>query len=127
MSSTYRVVCLNHDPALELGAEWNNVDSLLADQSTNGHWELSAHPACDLMITRTSGALVELGCPPKANHQNSWHRDIQWIEVAWLRLMVAVLDSDTPAAVSPLSLFRSCWAPARVARLRHLLATGDTQ
>lgn len=128
MSSTYYVACLAHDPALIVASgsqhrEWNHPNEALAaiaDRDSIG----AIHATCDLIITRESGAIIEACCPPPGNHAGM-HRDPKWVDVEWLRLMVAALETPTPATTAALEEFRRCWNPERVRRMRSLINPGE--
>lgn len=130
MSSTYYVACLAHDPAIIVptgpqGPGWNSPAEALAAVAEREHNRIGAmHPTCDLIITRDSGAIIEACCPPPGNHVGM-HRDPRWVDVDWLRLMLAILDAPTSAATPALEAFRQCWNPERVRRMRSLLYPGE--
>lgn len=130
MSSTYYVACLAHDPALIVASgnelrEWNSPNDALAAVAVREPGSIGAmHATCDLIITRESGAIIEACCPPPGNHAGM-HRDPKWVDVEWLRLMVAALETPTPATTAALEAFRQCWNPERVRRMRSLIKPGE--
>lgn len=130
MSSTYRVLCLNHDPAIVIDRNWNNgPEAIDAACSPDRHEVLEAHVECDLLVGRWSGSLCEIGCPPQYNGSGQRdacsHRAVNWVSVDWLRLFAAALQAlPNPALEKALEVFRRpyrCWAPSRVERLRGVL------
>lgn len=64
MSSVYRILCLNHDPALEVGDDgWRSAQEALA--AVADREAAPGYPRCDLMVGRYSYPLVEV-CWPAA-------------------------------------------------------------
>lgn len=126
MSSTYRVLCLNHDPAIVIDRDWNNgPEALDAACNPDRHEVLEAHVGCDLLVGCWSGSLCEIGCPPKDfSAARCGHRRETWIDVEWLRLLAAALDADGPAlqkAVEGVTRPYRCWTRQRVQQLRSVL------
>jgi hypothetical protein len=126
VSSTYSILCLSHDPAVE-AAESQGVDQA-SDMAAVG---FDGHPGCDLLIARYSGGLVELGCPGMPNPPGGrrmhpgWHRDVVWAEVGLLRVAAAVIETeaDGHAEVLTRTIKRmpTCWTVERLHRLRDVL------
>lgn len=124
MSSTYRLLCLDHDPAIAVGhAEFTTPGAALAavDQPTE---QLAGdHRDCDLVVGRWSGDLVELACPSHDYHP----RDAKWVDADWLRLLLAAgntahsKSSWLHVALDRLHNVRRCWTFDRLLRLRHQL------
>lgn len=124
MSSTYRAMCLSHDPALEVaGIETQRREALESHLAGD---PLRGHEHCDLIGTRTSGALIEIYCPPgpKTDQRQCWHPHVgSWLDVVWVRLLL-VADRGTPlnpevaAALAEAHRRHSCWPHERVNRLR---------
>ncbi len=130
MSSTFSVLCLGHDPAIETihaARDVRDLDtalSLLPAQRVE-------HPRCDLLIARYSGGLVELICPPsteigETRHSGTYHpHGPERIEARWLRLLWAACSYPTPrepelqAAVDAFAV--TCWAWPRISRLGYVL------
>lgn len=130
MSSLYRVLCLSHDPAIELpGEEWlssaNGMElatQAVVERATD---ELLSHQQCDLLIGRYSYPLVEVGCvvalPQPTGHTN-YHSIPQWIDVKWLRILYhAYGATDAALADAAAEMDRGCWTRQRMRRLRTLL------
>jgi hypothetical protein len=130
MSSVYRVLCLNHDPAIRIDHDWNNgPEAIDAAVNPERYEALEDHKGCDLLVGRWSGGLVEIGCPPQSEAavrtDVCLHRGPAWISVEWLRLFGAALRAlPNPELEKALEVFRRpyrCWAPERVERLRSVL------
>lgn len=116
MSSTYRILCLSHDPATEWG-EYSTPEAAEAAIADG----LPEHPHCHLMIGRYSYPLVELGCPP-SRHQpaklSCHHGGTEWTDSEWLRLLAAAYRSSDPAVQQAAKDGRHwCLPPAVLARL----------
>lgn len=125
MSSAYRVLCLNHDPAIDCGPEWHTPgEALAAVADLASHEQLAAHASCDLLIGRYSYPLIEVCCPVRSGglsrHGGNIHSAPKWVDVEWLRLLYIagngyhgkhVKDAVKAAA-------GGCWALDRVNRLR---------
>ncbi|MFC5217295.1 hypothetical protein [Streptomyces coerulescens] len=123
MSSTYRIMCLSHDPAIEAG-EYTSPEAAEAAIRDG----IAQHQHCDLLIGRFSYPLVEVGCPsrlgtpaPGQGGCNGYHRDTEWIDSGWL----LVLAHARHAAALPEGIDRhhdvSCWTDQRILRLREEL------
>jgi hypothetical protein len=102
MSSTYRILCLSHDPALVIETpDWNRPTPA-EEAIRNG---VDGHEQCDLMIGRYSYPLVELGCPRSADRPDSLRPDVlrcchgstTWTTKEWLLLLTAAHQSPDPA------------------------------
>jgi hypothetical protein len=126
VSSTYSILCLSHDPAVD-AAEPQGVEQA-SDMAAAG---FDGHPTCDLLVARYSGGLIELGCvgmpdPPGGRRAHpGWHRDIIWAEAGLLRVAAAVIETegDGHADVLTKALKRMpmCWTIERLHRLRNVL------
>lgn len=131
MSSSYRILCLSHDPAVVAADNWESGNGW---QSGNGGLEavveavthrtgvpaLVEHLNCDLLVGRYSYSLVEVGCPPTAGR----HRDVQWVDVGWLRLLARYLERHPDELRDYLGFPFQCWTPERLHRLRDELGAG---
>lgn len=121
MSSVYRILCLSHDPATS--AEEYCTPEAAAKAIASG---VDGHRRCDLLIGRYSYPLVEVGCPPTAARGGPplcyAHRDIVWVDSAWLRALCVVhqLD-DEPARALVRDPQLRCWSWERLLRLRDEL------
>lgn len=128
MSSTYRILCLTHDPAIIIDTpdDWNRPEP--AEEAIQAG--LAEHPHCDLVIGRYSYPLVELGCPATRDQPANLpccHGSTQWTGKDWLLLLAAAYQSDDPAvrqAVKDGGHY--CLPPERLNRLRHELGITDT-
>lgn len=123
MSSDYHAICLNHDPAMVVyDLEWSNPgDAEDAIKNREAHDWLTLHLACDLVIGRWSGGIVELGCPP-GSHQGAYHARVEWIEVSWLRLLLDAYGTTGMAQAIFGARLPSCWTEQRLVRLGNLLS-----
>jgi hypothetical protein len=115
VSSTYRTICLSHDPALTFDPELTHEEA----NQLNSRDNLGDHTACDIVIGRWSGGLVEIGCPGLDIPGAPWphrHGNIEWVDVGWLRLLHAARPHVETSLLSH-HTFR-CWKPERLHRLR---------
>lgn len=125
MSSTYRVLCLSHDPAvIAADGDWNRREMAEAAIAEG----IEDHGNCDLMIGRYSYPLVSLGCPSSAPKRDGHagrccHRDTLWIDSAWLRLLLVAQREAMQGVirVAADAAGSRCWTPARLERLRNEL------
>jgi hypothetical protein len=127
VSSTYRVLCLSHDPAIVAADDFQrpeHAEAAIADGVTG-------HENCDLAIGRYSYPLVELGCPaapgrPKhlrPNMVTCYHGSTIWIDRDWLWILAAAYQSPDPdmrAAIEK-GHTRQCLPWERLRRLRNEL------
>jgi hypothetical protein len=129
VSSDYRLLCLTHDPALEIGDDrWPHLDQALAAVADPAADPLLVtHPGCDLLIGRYSYPLVEVICPPKTSpsrQRGHLHRDPHRIDAAWLRLLWHATASTGDGESEWEKAARNvpdCWRWERVHRLRYAL------
>lgn len=127
MSSTYRILCMSHDPAIVVsGEEWNTAAEAVERAGNPGQFaDMAEHQSCDLLVGRYSYPLVEVACPPRENSATGcMHLHPQWIEVNWVRLLAASLDAEAEplrAAVEELTRRYRCWSRQRIQRLRSEL------
>ncbi|MER5815462.1 hypothetical protein [Streptomyces californicus] len=125
MSSTYRVLCLSHDPAIVIDRDFNTPDD-----AVDGVASLVAdHPRCDLMIGRYSYPLVEVACLSYAYRGGGpgcSHKQGKWVDAEWLRLLALAYDSTDLRVREAARKGRfSCWTPERLHRLRPELGIED--
>lgn len=125
MSSTYRVLCLSHDPALVVGDYTSYQSPEEAEDAVRDG--IDGHSGCDLLIGRYSYPLIEVGCPPShrerpGRYRCSIHGNTEWVDVAWLRILAHVHQSgnDQMRALTGDSRLR-CWPWERLRRLRDEL------
>lgn len=126
MSSTYRILCLSHNPAIVIDRERDSPNGAIAVAADPRSLEAVAdHAECDLLVGRYSYPLIELACPPR-DISTAWckHRREVWIDIEWIRLLAAALDIENPAlqdAVEGVVRPYRCWTRQRVLRLRSVL------
>lgn len=119
MSSTYRVLCLSHDPAtIAADGDWNRAH--MAEEAITAGIE--GHEQCDLLIGRYSYPLVEVGCPASKDRRGKQpciHGSTHWVDVVWLRLLAVALREPTSTDLRHAAdeAARNCWTPERVRRL----------
>jgi hypothetical protein len=133
MSSSYRILCLSHDPAIVIeGLEWSNCQDMEAAIARVGSDELEHHRGCDLVGGRYSAPLIEVYCPPARGPDTVYyehalatgihhprHNDGRWIDVSWLRLLASVYIANSPPLVTQAAAkVDRCWSKPRVVRLR---------
>jgi hypothetical protein len=121
MSSTYRILCVSHDPAIALEQfEFQSGDDGRARAEEAVATGVADHPNCDLLIGRYSYPLVEVGCPPKPRHSGVYHpHNTEWLDVFWLRLLVAAQRAPEGSQERQLATGApGCWSPERLHRLR---------
>lgn len=142
MSSTYRAICLSHNPAIEIHGDdfddltWNDRETGLGALARRTG-DLAAHKPCDLVLGAYSYPLWEITCPESAGRRVAkvkdgsvcCHNYDKAIQVDWLRLMIAALIEPTPSTRRVLEprLIDGCWPPDRVMRLRTLLLPEEAQ
>lgn len=128
MSRSYSILCLSHDPALELDrGTWNRREEVEAAVASRDY-PVAAHPHCDLLMAEYSGGLISLGCPARTlSGQNHvpFHSIAKWEDVMWLRLLLAArkeVSELKPAglmkAVRPIP---DCWSERRLNRVAAYL------
>ncbi|WP_405479815.1 hypothetical protein [Streptomyces anulatus] len=125
MSSTYRVLCLSHAPAIVIDRDFNTPDD-----AVDGVVSLvTEHPHCDLMIGRYSSPLIEVACLSYAYRGGGpgcSHKHGKWVESEWLRLLALAYDSMDPRVAEAAKKGRfSCWTPDRLRRLHPELGIED--
>lgn len=130
MSSTYRILCISHDPALITG-DYDTPEAAAAAITAG----VPKHPHCDLLIGRYSYPLVEVGCPPSHPRRPGQgvgcypHATTEWVDVAWLRMLAAVHQSgneEMRAVTSSPQALRH-WPWERLRRLRDELNLSITE
>lgn len=114
VSSTYRIICLSHDPALVVEEpEWQGMPDALAGLAAG----LPGHPSCELLVGRFSYPLVEVCCPRQHSngplHRGFHPHSDEWVDASWLRLVLLA-----GADVAGRSRLRPCWTYERAHRLR---------
>lgn len=139
MSSTYRAICLSHDPAMPIyghddeDLKWTSQDAAVA-AVRNLEGDLKHHKDCDLVIGQYSYPLVAIICPPNSHRPTGvtrtgapcWHNNEQEIDADWLRLMVAAIAEPNRMTAAAVEKFSGiCWRPNRVNKLRFLVNPSD--
>ncbi len=110
MSSTYRILCLSHDPAIDTGIEWSaGTDNHAASQRA-AETPVPGHESCDLVVGQYSYPLLAVSDSRKPH--------AQWVTIEWLRLLYAAQGSVSGRAVEVLS---RAWPHERLKRLRDEL------
>ena len=128
MSSTYRILCLSHDPAIVIEypefSSGSNGRELAEAAVLRG---IEGHEGCDLLIGRYSYPLVEVGCPDRSReHVGGYHpHDTKWVDASWLKLLY--LAQRAPEGCPERQLAErapmpGCWTPEHLHRLRNELA-----
>jgi hypothetical protein len=122
MSSTYRILCLSHDPAIvATDDEYPSPEAVEAALAAG----LDSHPGCDLLIGRYSYPLVEVGCPPTTRERPGQHACLThsvtvWVDVAWLWVLAAVYQAKGAQTFESGHAIRH-WPWERLRRLREEL------
>lgn len=128
MSSTYRILCLSHDPAIPIETPGWNRPTPAEEAIRIG---ITGHEQCDLMIGRYSYPLVELGCPRSADRPDSlrpdvlrcYHGSTIWTDTEWLLLLAAAYQSTDPAMREAIKAgSHTCLPWERLRRLRAELS-----
>ncbi len=123
MSSKFRILCLSHDPAFEVGITFEAAEHAVgAVRSPAQYDSIARHGACDLLIGEYSYSLVEVCCTGRGCVRA--HNQPQWLGVKWLRLLAAAFGVEDPAVQSAVEGVLSspgCWTKRRVERLRDML------
>jgi hypothetical protein len=88
---------------------------------------IAGHERCDLLVTRVSGGLIEVGCPGMGPNLHETygcpgHPEMNWIRVEWLRILEAAQDARS----ADIKYIRErpelrCWNQTRMNRLRYEL------
>lgn len=125
MSSTYYILCLSHDPATRTSYEFHTRERA-TDVAKAG---IEGHAVCDLLIEEVSGGPIEIGCSPadtRSSGPRCYHRDVEWTDVEWLRLLSRAYNSTDPNVVDAARQGRfHCWPQDRLHRLRGSLGIDD--
>lgn len=132
MSSTYRALCLSHDPAIVIGGPdegWQSGENGIGIMQDALQFPadcelLAGHEQCELLGGRFSSPLIEVYCSGRTS-SGLWHRlphnRGQWIDVEWLRLL-ATAHASSDELMSNIAMgMPECWSRTRLWRLRELL------
>lgn len=122
MSSTYQLICMNHDPGIVVWDDHHQTFQPLEEKlKSDDPWE---HSGCDVVIGRFSYPLIEVGCPWSLGKYayRCEHAATMWTEASWLKLLFlhAVSPESSLSSLAP-TVFKSiprCWTPGRVMKLR---------
>lgn len=121
MSSTYRILCLSHDPAIDVDDSGDGFrsleDAVSAILSRRGSAEI--HQGCDLVVVRWSGSIISAYCPQNCPR----HATDDQVDAFWLRLLILTPVEAYDRASAQWS--SRCWTRSRAMRMRYLL--GVTQ
>ncbi|MFJ8727787.1 hypothetical protein [Streptomyces sp. NPDC093269] len=122
MSSTYRILCLSHDPALTIDTPDYNRPEQAEEAIRAG---IDGHTTCDLAIGRYSYPLVDLGCPASRDQPaqlRCHHGSTIWTDKDWLLLLAAAYQSDDPTMQQAIKAgHHDCLPWERLQRLRNEL------
>jgi len=129
VSSTYRAICMSHDPASEIdldGIHHGNVNLLDTALLLVTAAVRKQHPGCELLIGRYSYSLVEVSCPPSRSDKRTcpvFHSEPNSVSLDWLRLLYHArqVPATKPLSEALASFDRTCWGPRRVERLMRLV------
>lgn len=122
MSSTYKVLCLSHDPAITADDGYHSAAE--AERAIQNGVE--GHETCDLMIGAYSYPLVNLGCPglrPDGRRLpagcTGYHKAAKWVDVAWIRILAHAQQQPAGSELRTLSGANEvrCFSPERLRRL----------
>jgi len=118
MSCSYYVLCVSHDPALEVasgdaGRVWNRAEQALAAVANrNDSRALAEHRGCDLVVI--GNYYNTYYCPPNPRCD---HTGTETINEPWIGLMKAAIRSDDDAVKAHLDRFTGCWTAERIRRI----------
>ena len=131
MSSTFRILCLNHDPAIDVGGEWHSsrdghITAPAIASDPTAHETTETHVGCDLVVGRYSYPLVEVCCPA-GRHKGLYHPRPVWVEAGWLRLLwhAQQAPEGSPLREATAGPAMACWPPERLGKLRRELGIED--
>jgi hypothetical protein len=131
MSSTYGLICLNHDPGIEIGdhtIDYQPDSMLAAARNPTGDWV--EHARCDLVMAAYSYPIVRIACPGEtvSGAGCGWHNQPRWVEAEWLRLLIAAYQAGGAVPEAVIEPFASrCWKRERALRLGPVLGLAGTQ
>ncbi len=120
MSSVYRLVCMEHTPAIDVRDDLTLEEAEYLARNNN----VEGHLGCELLIARSSGATIEIGCIGK-NTGRHRHSSTSWIDTEWLALastIVAIKVTSDNEAINKLHKVLEhynfgCWNIKRLTRL----------
>ena len=117
MSSTYKLLCLSHDPAMVI-----SDDDICNEFTPNrNHPALEDHVNCDIMIGAYSYPLVRVGCLGTQMEGISGclghHCSTNWIDIDWIQLLHVLYNSEIPEIEWKNDNNFRCWTKQRVQRI----------
>lgn len=96
MSSVYRALCVSHDPALAWGevhsGSWSDAAGMAGALAHLIEEARGEHPGCRLLLGRYSYPLIEIGCPANERRCSRRHREVEWLDRYWAKLMILAGD-----------------------------------
>lgn len=115
MSSSYRILCVSHTPALEVatgdnGWDWNRPEQALDAIANRTSRARAHHPGCDLIVSENCGTVF--WCPPNIH---CTHHTPESIDGQWVSHLIAAWREDS-LSKRPNQLER-CWRSRRLASL----------
>lgn len=118
MSSSYRILCVSHKPALEVasgsdGWEWNRPEQALA--AVTDSRVIGQHQSCDLIVY--GNYYNTFYCPPSGRCA---HTDPEPIESSWISLAIDALRHE--ALKGRVEQFAGCWTADRISSLAGYFA-----
>lgn len=123
MSSQYKLICLSHNPGIEIGPDdWYTAEQAIGSIALRSG-PATDHKACDLVIGRYSYPIIEVCCPGCRN-SGGYHAAPKTTEVGWLRLLWHSRQNNDATD----KLIRSdaqCWPTERLDRLAPLLGVDE--
>lgn len=121
MSSSYYVLCMSHDPAIQLGDYGNRPEPALEAIAAG----VDGHAGCDLAVGRYSYPLVGVCCPASRDQTaklRCCHGSPVWVDRDWLRLLAAGYQTTDPLVEEAVKKVSGlCWPWERLRRLRFEL------
>jgi hypothetical protein len=126
MSSTYGLICLNHNPGIEIGDHTIDYEpeKMLAVAKDPAGRDWAEHAHCDLVVAAYSYPIVRVGCAGKTVNGAGcrWHDEPKWIERDPLRLLIAAYQAGDAVPEWVMEPYSSrCWSRERALRLGPLL------
>ena len=123
MSSTYKILCLSHDPAIVVvDVGWVEPEFAVAAANNRATNAVLAddHATCDLLIGEYSHPLVEVCCPSHLNARGERvHSAPRWVDRNWLILLYRALTAQPDQMLSKATeaFVGRCWTWERLTRL----------
>ena len=122
MSSQYKLICLSHDPGIEIGPDdWYTAEQAIGSIALRSG-PASDHKSCDLVIGRYSYPIIDVCCTGCSNA--GYHIAPQWTRAGWLRLLSQSRQNDDQTD-KLIGNDAGCWPAERLKRLAPLLGIED--